>query len=80
MKDFSRGVKWYSGGMVHIAFPEDDICCHHCPLMGVELKIDRAYCKRTGEYLVAPKFTIGNQCPIIFDDLGKEDENEYDVP
>lgn len=44
MKDFSRGVSYYTGGMVHIAFPEDDICCRWCPLMGMELKIDRAYC------------------------------------
>lgn len=80
MKDFSRGVSWYSGGMVHIAFPEDDICCRWCPLMGMELKIDRAYCKKTGEYLAAPNFHIGNQCPIIFDVLGKEEQNEYDVP
>lgn len=74
MKDFSRGVSYYTGGMVHIAFPEDDICCRWCPLMRVELKTDRQYCCKTGEYLVSTNFTVGNQCPIIFDDLGKEEE------
>lgn len=73
MKDFSNGVKYYTGGMCQINFPEDDICCHWCPMMGVESKTDRTYCRRTGEYLVAPKFTIGNQCPIIFDSMGDED-------
>jgi hypothetical protein len=73
MKDFSSGVKYYTGGVCQIVFPEDDICCHWCPLMGIELKTDRAYCRRTGEYLIAPKFAVGNQCPIIFDSMGDED-------
>lgn len=74
MKDFSRGVSYYTGGMVHIAFPEDDICCRWCPLMRVELKTDRQYCCKTGEYLTAPSFRVGCECPIVFDDLGKEEE------
>ena len=69
MKDFSRGVSYYTKGTVDIGFPEDDICCRHCPLMGMELKIDRAYCKKTGEYLVAPNFIIGANCPINFNAL-----------
>ena len=74
MKDFSRGVSYYTEGMVKVGFPEDDVCCRWCPMMGMELKIDRAYCKKTGEYLAAPNFTIGNGCPIIFDDDRKEEE------
>lgn len=66
MKDFSRGVSYYTSGTVEIGFPEDDICCRWCPLMGMELKIDRAYCKRTGEYLVSPNFEVGMNCPIVF--------------
>lgn len=80
MKDFSRGVKYYSGGMVQISFPEDDICCQWCPMLGYESKVDRAYCKRTGEYLPSPKFTIGNQCPITFDICEVTNDEQTDVP
>lgn len=78
MKDFSKGVSYYTKGVVEVGFPEDDTCCRWCPLMGMELKIDRAYCKRTGEYLVSPNFSVGMNCPIMFE--GKEEENVYDVP
>lgn len=69
MKDFSRGVSYYTKGAVEIGFPEDDICCRWCPLMRVELKTDRPYCGKTGEYLVSPNFTVGTNCPITFDVL-----------
>lgn len=72
MKDFSRGVSYYTKATVEIGFPEDDICCTWCPMMGVEIKSDRAYCRRTGEYLVAPKYVIGLNCPLKF----KEESNE----
>ena len=73
MKDFSKGVSYYTKGNVDIGFPEDDICCRWCPLMGMELKIDRPYCKRTGEYLVSPNFTIGTNCPIKFVEMENND-------
>ena len=38
MKDFPKGVSYYTRGTVDINFPEDDICCYRCPLMGVEIK------------------------------------------
>ena len=72
MKDFSRGVAYYTEGIVKVGFPEDDVCCRWCPLLRVELKTDRSYCGKTGEYLAAPNFTVGNGCPIIFE----EKENE----
>lgn len=77
MKDFSRGVSYYTPGTVEISFPEDDICCKWCPLMSVEIKTDRHYCRKTGEYLVSPNFFVGTQCPIEF---RKDEENELDVP
>lgn len=67
MKDFANGVGYFTRGTVEINFPEDDICCHWCPLMGIESKTDRPYCKRTGEYLIVPKLGIGDRCPITFD-------------
>ena len=72
MKDFSRGVSYYTKGHVEIGFPEDDVACCWCPMLGSELKTDRPYCRRTGEYLVAPKFMIGTLCPMIFENDEKE--------
>lgn len=73
MRSFSKGVSYYTHSTVDISFPEDDICCYWCPLMASEYKPDREYCKKTGEYLLAPKHTVGERCPLIF---GKENENE----
>lgn len=71
MKTFSKGVSYYTKGMVMISFPEDDVCCYRCPLMGKEDRTNREYCRRTGEYLPAPLDIIGFNCPI---DFGKENE------
>lgn len=68
MKDFSRGVSYYTKGHIEIDFPEDDARCWWCPLMRVELKTERCYCGKTGEYLVAPRFIIGSLCPVQFDE------------
>lgn len=73
MKDFSRGVSYYTSSKVDISFPEDDVCCYRCPLMGVEIKSDREYCRRTGEYLAAPKHIIGLMCPLKFDNEVEKD-------
>jgi hypothetical protein len=69
MKNFDGGVGYYTRGKVEISFPEDDVCCYRCPLMGVELKSDREYCRRTGEYLPAPRHIIGFNCPIKFEEV-----------
>ena len=69
MKNFDKGVSYYTRGNVTISFPEDDVCCYRCPLMGIESKSDREYCRRTGEYLPAPRHTIGYDCPIKFEEV-----------
>ena len=74
MKQFDRGVSYYTKATVEIGFPEDDLCCFRCPLMGTEYKPDREYCKMTGEYLTAPKHVVGYKCPLNF-----EMEMENDV-
>lgn len=72
MKEFYNGVGYYTKATVEVGFPEDDICCYWCPLMGSEYKPNREYCKKTGEYLLAPKHTIGVNCPLNFK---KESDN-----
>lgn len=67
MKAFEKGVSYFTKSTVEICFPEDDICCHWCPLLGSEYKPDREYCRKTGEYLLAPKYTVGERCPLKFE-------------
>lgn len=64
MKDFPKGVSYYTKGMVEISFPENDICCFRCPLLASEYKPNREYCKLTGEYILASQHMVGERCPI----------------
>lgn len=73
MKDFSRGVSFYTTGTVGIGFPEDDVCCYWCPLMTTDYGSKRERCSKTGEILLSPKHTIGFQCPIIFESKENND-------
>lgn len=67
MKQFLSGVSYYTKATVEIGFPEDDVCCYRCPLMGFDYnRTDREYCKKTGEFLPAPKHMIGVDCPLNF--------------
>lgn len=71
MSLFQRGVSYYTIATCEISFPEDRVSCSFCPMLGLELKSDRHYCRKTGEYLVAVKDVIGFHCPLKFN---KEDE------
>ena len=66
MRPFDNGVRYYSKATAEICFPEDDICCYRCPLMGKTLGVDREICNRTGEILPSPRQTIGYECPLNF--------------
>lgn len=76
MKPFDSGVRYYTFATVQIGFPEDDICCYRCPLMGKQLGIDREICHRTGEILLAPKHTIGYDCPLKFENQKENNDGE----
>lgn len=67
MKNFSNGVSYYTKSTLEIFFPEDDVCCYRCPLMGVETKSNREYCRSTGEYLPAPRDIRGLNCHLKFE-------------
>lgn len=66
MKEFRNGVSYYTRAVATIGFPEDDVCCHWCPLMTRDPNL-RDVCGKTGEILLAAKHTIGFQCPLIFE-------------
>ena len=67
MKSFDKGVSYYTTATVQIGFPEDDVCCHWCPFLASDYKLDRERCNKTGEILIAPKHTIGYYCPLNFE-------------
>ena len=67
MKTFPNGVGWYTTATTEIGFPEDDICCQWCPFLTSDYKLDRERCGKTGEVLIAPKYTIGHYCPLNFE-------------
>ena len=66
MKEFRNGVSYYTKATVEVGFPEDDVCCHWCPLMTRDPNL-RDVCGKTGEILYAPKHTIGMNCPLKFE-------------
>ena len=66
MKQFLNGVSYYTKATVEVGFPEDDVCCHWCPFLSHDYKLDRERCNKTGEVLVAPKHSIGFNCPLKF--------------
>ena len=65
MRTFDEGVSYYTKATAVIGFPEDDVCCHWCPLMTRDPNL-RDICSKTGEILLAPKHTIGINCPLNF--------------
>ena len=66
MKEFRNGVSYYTKATVEIGFPEDDVCCHWCPLMTRDPNL-RDICGKTGEILLASKHTTGFDCPLRFE-------------
>ena len=66
MREFINGVSYYTRATAEIGFPEDDVCCHWCPFLTSDYRLDRERCGKSGEVLLAPKHTIGFNCPLNF--------------
>ena len=64
------GCLHYAEASVSIFFPRENICCDLCPLMET---YSRKQCRRTGEYLLDTRVTVGYECPLKFKHT--EDEN-----
>ena len=73
MKEFINGVRFYTKATVEISFPEEDVCCYRCPLMTVDYGSKRERCSRTGELLVNPRYDIGYDCPLKFENKENDD-------
>lgn len=68
-----NGVLRYETASVYIHFPEGHVCCDLCPLMETYA---RKQCRRTGEYLLDTRVTVGYECPLKFNNK----EEEYGNP
>lgn len=64
-----NAVYRYESATVDIHFPEGHVCCDLCPLLETYA---RKQCRRTGEYLLDTRVTVGWECPLKF--KGMEDE------
>lgn len=67
MKQFRNGVTYFTSATCDIHFPEADVVCWWCPLLSVESRAERYYCRRTGEYIPVPQSGIGYNCPLKFE-------------
>ena len=65
-KEFSQGVSYYTlaKGEITVSFPEDQTVCQWCPYCRNEDSLRRWKCLITGEYLVYPFVSVGNECPL----------------
>lgn len=72
-----NGVAWYATASVEIHFPDGHICCDLCPLMETYA---RKQCRRTGEYLLDTRVTVGFDCPLKFNDKEENHGNPCSDP
>lgn len=72
-----KHVEYYTTGYAEIAvhFPENKIVCQWCPYCRNEDSLRRWKCLLTGEYLVYPFHSLGNECPITFEE---DQDGEYE--
>ena len=57
----SDGVLSYTEATVSIFFEPDHVACAYCPLLETYA---RAQCRRTGEYIIDTRYTVGRYCPL----------------
>ena len=51
----------YEKRTVDIFFEPDHVACAYCPLLETYA---RNQCRRTGEYIVDTRYTVGRWCPL----------------
>lgn len=62
MTKTSDGCLEYVETQVDIFFEKDHVACAYCPLLET---YSRNQCRRTGEYILDTRFTVGHYCPLI---------------
>lgn len=59
------GVTEYVKATAALYFEPGHIACQYCPLLETYA---RNQCRRTGEYIIDPKVTVGAWCPLSFEE------------
>ena len=57
----TNGVTEYKKLSVDIFFEPEHIACQFCPLLET---YSRNQCRRTGEYILDTRVTVGRYCPL----------------
>jgi len=57
----TNGITDYVEMAVSIYFEPEHIACQFCPLLETYA---RNQCRRTGEYILDTRFTVGRFCPL----------------
>lgn len=61
------GVAEYVSASVNLFFEPGHIACQYRPLLET---YSRNQCRRTGEYIIDPRYTTGRFCPLNFTEKG----------
>jgi hypothetical protein len=66
-------VDYYTHGTVtlDVSFPENRVVCQWCRFCRNEDSLKRWKCLLTDEYIVYPFYSVGNECPIILNEVQK---------
>lgn len=64
-----NGCTEYIKAYAPMFFEKDHLSCQFCPLLET---YSRNQCRRTGEYIIDPRITVGRYCPLIIE--GKDGE------
>lgn len=57
----TSGTTDYLKATVDIYFEPDHFACAYCPLLET---YSRNQCRRTGEYIIDTRYTVGRYCPL----------------
>ena len=57
----TNGTTEYTETTVSIFFEPGHVACAYCPILET---YSRNQCRRTGEYIIDTRYTVGRYCPL----------------
>lgn len=78
MMTTDNGCLEYTAMSVDLFFEPEHVACQYCPLLETYA---RNQCRRTGEYIIDPRFTVGRFCPLYPQNTKEKEtaKNELDI-
>lgn len=70
----TNGITEYTEATVSIFFEPNHIACAYCPMLETYA---RNQCRRTGEYILDTRFTVGNYCPLNIKERNNNGEDNH---